>query len=102
MVSATSLSRFVAELLAGQPLAEAWTIATQGAFHLRTGLRLWRWLRLSQGHLRLHLCRFGEPPSSMDHRAFTATWAHLAQCFPEDRDAHLAAFQEHTQVGLFG
>jgi len=102
MVTATCLSRFVAELLEGGPLAEAWAIATDGAFHLRTGLRLWRRLRLSQGRLRRHLCRFGEAPSSMDHRVYTATWAHLAQSFPENEDQLFAAFQEHTHVGLFG
>lgn len=85
-VTASTLTRFLKNLLAGLSLYAAWPVCPQG---VECGLRLWRCWKASQPRIRSLLCPVATAPASLQTNPLLQTVEHLLSLFPCVQDFHL-------------
>ncbi len=104
VVRTLSLLCFAQAVLGGATRRAAWLCQARGAFSLSSGYRLWRRLQAAQSALRARLCREAPAPDCASHEPLSQLLAHfgvVAVVVAEGEADLFAAFQAHTQRGLF-
>lgn len=95
-VSTQRLWAFLRELAGGTGVLAAWE-RIGSAFSLESAYRWRRRLRLSQGEVRVCLCRVRAPPKVEKGEPLAEVGAHLVTALGEDENNPIAAFQIHFQ-----
>jgi hypothetical protein len=94
---------FAHVVLGGLTRRAAWLGVARGTFSLSSGYRLWQRLQAEQSALRARLWREVPAPACAAREPLAQLLAHfgvvLGGCDDADR---FAAFQAHTQRGIFG
>jgi len=102
VVRTLTLLCFAQAVLAGLTRRAAWLGAARGAFSLSSAYRLWRRLQAAQSELRARLSRESPAPACAAREPLAQLFGHFAAVPRGSDDADvLAAFQAHTQRGLF-
>jgi len=102
VVRTLTLLSFAKAVLGGATRPAAWLCAASGALSLSSGYRLWRRLQASQSALRARLSRETPAPACSSRAPWAQLLAHLGAVLSGGAEPDLfAAFQAHTQSGLF-
>lgn len=101
VVRTLTLLSFAQAVLAGLTRRAAWLRETRGAFSLSSGYRLWHRLQAAQSALRARLSRETPAPACAAREPLAQLFAHFDAMLGGDDADLLAAFQAHTQRGLF-
>ena len=101
VVRTLTLLSFTLAVLGGATRRAAWLCEARGAFSLSSGYRLWRRLQAAQSALRARLCREAPAPACASREPLSQLLAHVALVAAEGEADLFAAFQAHTQGGLF-
>jgi len=87
-------------VLAGLTRRSAWLDRGRGSLSLTSGYRLWQRLASAQSGLRTRLSHEAPAPQSASHQPWSQLLSHLRGVVGESDDG-FAAYQSHTQRGLF-
>jgi transposase-like protein len=101
VVRTLTLLCFAQAVLGGVTRRAAWLSAARGAFSLSSGYRLWRRLQAAQSALRARLSREAPAPACAAREPLVQLFAHFSAVLGGSDDDLFAAFQAHTQRGLF-
>jgi hypothetical protein len=102
VVRTLTLLSFAKAVLGGVTRRAAWLCAASGAFSLSSGYRLWRRLQAAQSALRARLSRETPAPACGSREPWAQLLAHFEAVLGGGAELDLfAAFQAHTQCGLF-
>lgn len=100
VVRTLTLLSFAQAVLAGLTRRAAWLRERRGTLSLSSGYRLWRRLQAAQSALRARLSRETPASACAAREPLAQLFAHFGAVLGGDADL-LAAFQAHTQRGLF-
>lgn len=100
IVRAGTLFAFLQAVADGMSRKAAWE-RVSGAFSLASGYRLWRRIRVAQGHIKTLLCRQRPPPDSASSEPLVQLLEHLRCVFPSS-ECPFASFQRCFQAPLLG
>lgn len=100
-----TLWTYVRAVFAGHSRRAAWLLATEGAFALTTGYRVWNHLVEAQSTLRPRLCRYQSAPLCASPEPLAQLIAHITGviggCSEVPTSDPLSALQMHLQLRLF-